>query len=495
MPCTAENIYQQIADRTGGDIYLGVVGPVRTGKSTFVKRFMETLVIPNIENIYQRERAKDELPQSGSGRTVMTSEPKFIPEDAVEISPDKTATLRVRLIDSVGYMIPCALGAEEDGKARMVTTPWLPEEIPMAQAAELGTKKIMEEHCSIGIVMTTDGSIQDIPREEFAEAEQNAIMDMQKTGKPFLVLINSADPNSDAAKNLKDQLEEQHRVRCCCVNCLTLQEHEIREILRSLLYEFPVTEIQYCLPLWVCTLPSGHAIKTELYEAMLRDGEKIRKLAEAEPILQTLEELENIQSAHITAVDLGKGVIHCTVTFSESLFYDILSELSGIQIDNDADLMKKVANLSKTKNEYDKIATALEQVKATGYGIVMPTPEEMHLEQPQIVRKGSNYGVRLKASAPSIHMMRADIQTEINPIVGDEKQSRELLQYLLQEYEDDTEKLWQSNIFGKSVYALVSEGLNGKLTRMPEDSRYKLQSTLSRIINEDSRGLICIILG
>lgn len=495
MTCTATNIYQQIADRTGGDIYLGVVGPVRTGKSTFVKRVMETLVIPNIENVYQRERAKDELPQSGSGRTIMTSEPKFIPEDSIEISPDGTAKLCVRLIDSVGYMIPSALGAEEEGSPRMVTTPWHPEEIPMAQAAELGTKKIMEEHCSIGIVMTTDGTIHDIPREDFIEAEEKAIRDMQACEKPFLVLINSSDPHGTSAQKLKQQLQERFHVRCLCINCLTLSEDEIRRILTAILYEFPVSELHFRLPLWICALPISHQIKSDLFDAMLCDAEKITTLTEAEPIIKSLEELEPVQSSQITNIDLGTGIVTCTVAFSESLFYDILSEKSGISVRNDADLMEIMSDLSKTKHSYDKIASALEQVRATGYGIVTPTPEEMHLEVPQIIRKGSNYGVRLKASAPSIHMMRADIQAEICPMVGDEKQSQELLQYLLQEYEDDTEKLWESNIFGKSVYALVSEGLNSKLTRMPEESRYKLQSTLSRIINEDSRGLICIILG
>lgn len=491
---TATNIYQQIAERTGGDVYLGVVGPVRTGKSTFVKRVMETLVIPHIENIYQRERAKDELPQSGSGRTIMTSEPKFVPEEAVEISPEENCKLSVRLIDSVGYMIPGALGAEEEGRPRMVTTPWATEEIPMAQAAELGTKKIMDEHCSIGIVMTTDGTIHDIPREDFVQSEQRAILDMKATGKPFLVLVNSANPTEKAAAEVKEYLEKEYDVRVLCVNCLTLDEDEIRKILTGLLYEFPVTEIQFYLPGWLCALPVSHKIKADLFDMMRERAAEITTLSEAVPALDTLAQMETVEGFQLKTIELGHGIVTCALTFPESLFFQILAEFSGFDIEDDADLMRLLTELSSIKREYDKVSSALQQVQATGYGIVMPTPEEMRLEVPQIIRKGSNYGVRLKASAPSIHMMRADIQTEINPIVGDEKQSQELLQYLLQEYEDDTEKLWESNIFGKSVYELVNEGLGSKLTRMPEEARYKLQSTLSRVINEESTGLICIIL-
>lgn len=493
MTGASANIYQEISERTGGDIYLGVVGPVRTGKSTFVKRVMETLVIPNIENVYQKERAKDELPQSGSGRTIMTSEPKFIPEDAVEISPDGTVNLSVRLIDSVGYMIPGALGAEEEGKPRMVTTPWLPVEIPMAQAAEIGTKKIMDEHCSVGVVITTDGTIHDIPREDFVQAEARAIADMKATGKPFLVLINSKTPCDAKAESVKRELEEKYDVRCICVNCLTLQEGEILDIFHGILQEFPVSGIEIYMPGWFSTLQNSHQLKSMLYEKMLDCAKRITMLSQAELVLQELQEIDGVDTVSIASADLGAGVLRVNVDISDHIYYKILSETTGFEVHCDAELMTLLAQLAKMKAAYDKIETALQQVQATGYGIVMPTPDEMHLEVPQIVRKGSNYGVRLKASAPSIHMMRADIQTEINPIVGDEKQSQELLQYLLKEYEDNTEKLWESNIFGKSVYELVNEGLGSKLKRMPEEARFKLQSTLSRIINEGSSGLLCII--
>ncbi len=494
MLSATTNIYRDIAERTGGNIYIGVVGPVRTGKSTFVKRVMETLVIPNIENIYQKERAKDELPQSGSGKTIMTSEPKFVPEEAVTVSLDGTTKLSVRLIDSVGYMIPGAIGVEEDGNPRMVTTPWYPQEIPMTQAAEMGTKKIMDEHASIGIIITTDGSVTDITREDYIQAESRAIADMKATGKPFAVLINSTQPQGREAQELKQRLETEYDVPCVCVDCMTVQEQEIMHILGSILMEFPVNELRFYFPQWVQALPIDHPIKKGLYDAIRENGCSIEHLRHAESNLEKLEDLEIVENTAISEIDSGNGIVNCEIRILVSLFYDVLSEESGFQVRNGADLMYLLRELSAVKKSYDKVSTALEQVKATGYGIVMPSPEEMHLEIPQIVRKGSNFGVKMKASAPSIHMLRADIETEISPIVGDEKQSEDLLQYLLQEYEGDTEKLWQSNIFGKSVYELVNEGLGTKLKRMPEEAQFKLQSTLSRIINEGSSGLICIIL-
>ena len=493
MSESSMNIYQQIAERTGGDIYIGVVGPVRSGKSTFVKRVIETLVIPHIENIYQKERAKDELPQSGSGRTIMTSEPKFVPEEAIDISPDGLARFSVRMIDSVGYMIPGALGADEEGRPRMVTTPWANEEIPMAQAAELGTKKIMEEHCSVGIVMTTDGTIHDIPREDFVSSERRAIEDMLATEKPFLVLVNSSDPMGPIAQSVKKQLEDDHSVQCLCVNCLTMDEHQIKSILAGILYEFPLSEVQVCLPGWFRILPNDHELKKNVYETLLNSVKKAKKLRETEVVLDAVSKIEGIKNAVIEQIDLGKGTVTCRLTMEEQLFYQTLSEACGHEIKSDSALMQLLCELSETKREYDKVEMALQQARTTGYGIVMPSYDEMHLEVPQIIRKGSNYGVKLKASAPSIHMLRADIQTEITPIVGDEERSRDLLQYLVKEYENDTVKLWDSNIFGKSVYELVSEGLWNKLKRMPEEARFKLQSTLSRIINEGSSGLLCII--
>lgn len=487
-------IYEQIAERTDGSIYIGVVGPVRTGKSTFIKRFMEQLVLPNIENVYRRERAKDELPQSGSGKTIMTAEPKFVPEEAVEISPDGKSSLSVRLIDTVGYMVAGAIGADEDGTPRMVTTPWFETEIPMTQAAELGTKKVMEDHSSIGIVMTTDGTITDIPREDYIDAEQRAITDMKATGKPFIVLVNSEQPDGESAQKLCTALQTRFGVSVMSVNCLSMRVEEIVGILTKLMYEFPVTELRFFLPGWVTALPAGHPFKAALYEAMRREAAGVSRLSEAEPAMRRLTELEQVAEFRVRSADLGTGVMSCVLTFPEKLFYDVLSEESGFPVQNDAELLSLLESLAAAKREYDKVASALDQVRATGYGIVMPSAEEMRLEVPQIVRKNGSYAVRLQASAPSIHMLRADIHTELTPMVGDEKQSEELIDYLLGEYEGNTEKLWESNIFGKSLFELVNEGLSAKLKRMPEDARVKFRNSLTRIINESTGGLICIIL-
>ena len=488
------NLYADIARRTGGNIYIGVVGPVRTGKSTFIKRLMEELVIPNIEDLYSKERAKDELPQSASGKTIMTAEPKFVPEEAVEISPDGTATLSVRLIDSVGYMVNGAMGAVEDGVPRMVTTPWFEYEIPMTEAAELGTRKVMEEHCSIGIVITTDGSITDIPRGDYIVAEERAIRDMQATGKPFVVLVNSSDPNGNEAKTLRDYIERSYGVNALCVDCLRMGEDDLKGILKELLYAFPLQQIRVFLPPWVDALEYKDPLKFAVYESLRRNAGDISRLAEAETVMSRLKELEQIKGCSVIGVDLAEGSISCEPEFEEGIFYEILQEKTGFHIENDGQLLSVLAALAKMKTEFDKISAALDEVKATGYGIVMPGAEEMRLELPELVKKGSAYGVKLKASAPSIHMMRADIQTEVSPMVGNEQQSEELVRSLLGEYEDNREKLWESNIFGKSLYELVNEGLTTKLKRMPEDARYKIKDALAKIINEGANGLICLLL-
>ena len=486
-----ENIYQDIAARTGGNIYIGVVGPVRTGKSTFIKRMMEELVIPGIDDPYRKERARDELPQSGSGKTIMTSEPKFVPEEAVEISPDGTTKLRVRMIDSVGYMVEGAVGAQEDGVPRMVTTPWFDYEIPMTDAAELGTKKVMEEHCSIGIVVTTDGTVTDIPRSDYIAAEERAIRDMKATGKPYLVIINSKFPSSEAAAAVHSQLKNQFGVDAAIADCQALDSAGIAQLLHQLLYAFPMQELRVFLPRWMDALEPEHPVKHALYEALIQRAEEISTLGQAEPTLSSLKELEQVLDFSIRSVDLATGTVSCVLGFPETLFYEILSSKAGMDIRNDAQLISLLADLSKIKQEYDKISDALSSVKATGYGVVMPTAEEMHLENPEILRKGGSFGVKLKAGAPSIHMIRVDIDTEINPMVGDEKQSTDLIQRLTNE---DPEKLWESNIFGKSVYELIQEGLNAKLVRTPEEVRTKFRGSLTRIVNEGATGLICLIL-
>ena len=486
-----DQIYADIAARTGGNVYVGVVGPVRTGKSTLVKRIMEELVIPGISDPYRKERARDELPQSGSGRTIMTAEPKFVPEEAVEISPDGAARLRVRLIDSVGYMVPGAVGAEEDGEPRMVTTPWFDTEIPMTQAAELGTKKVMQEHCTIGLVVTTDGTITDIPREDYLEAERRAVTDMRKTGKPFLVVVNSRNPGGEAAQSAAQYLREQFSLEPLVADCQTLDAQGISRMLRALLYTFPMTELRVYLPRWLDALEKNHPVKEALYQALLRQAGEIRNLGQAESALLPLGELPQVQSFSMQGIDLSEGTVRCTIALPDTLYYEILSSKAGVPIESDAQLLALLMDLAKIKQEYDQIADALAAVKATGYGVVQPSAGEMRLEKPEIIRKGGAYGVKLKAGAPSIHMVRVDIDTEISPMVGDEKQSRDLIDRLTGE---DPEKLWQSNIFGQSVYDMIQEGLTAKLVQLPEEVRVKFRSTVTRIVNEGATGLICLIL-
>ena len=486
-----EHIYCDIAKRTGGNIYIGVVGPVRTGKSTLIKRIMETLVIPNIQDPYQKERAQDELPQSGSGKTIMTSEPKFVPEQAVEISPDGVSKLRIRMIDSVGYMVNGAIGADEDGQPRMVATPWYDHEIPMTEAAELGTKKVMDEHCSIGLVVTTDGTVTDIPRQDYMDAEQRAIMDMQATGKPFLVIVNSADPGGIAAQQVRQSILDEYSLQPLVMDCQSLDESDIMQMLQQLLYTFPLNELWVYMPRWMEALDTDDPVKASVYEALSQQAQQITELAQAECTLAKLKELEHVQDFSIRSIDLSTGTVSCQLQFPESLFYQTLSNKTGMQITDDGQLIGILSELSKIKKEYDKIADALAGVNATGYGIVMPSAEQMTMVPPEIVRKGGAFGVKLKASAPSIHMIRVDIDTEISPMVGGEQQSQDLISHLSTE---NMQTLWNSNIFGKSVYDLIQEGLTGKLLRTPEDVREKFRGSLTRIVNEGANGLICLII-
>ena len=486
-----ENIYRDIAQRTGGNVYIGVVGPVRTGKSTLIKRIMEQLVIPNIEDMYQRERARDELPQSGSGKTIMTSEPKFVPERAAQISLDDAVQLRVRMIDSVGYMVEGAVGADEDGVPRMVTTPWYDYEIPMTEAAELGTKKVMQEHCSIGLVVTTDGTITDIPRQDYIEAERRAITDMQQTKKPFLVIINSREPGGVQAQNVKEYLLDSFGVDAMIADCQALDEQQIRQMLKGILYAFPMGQLQVYLPRWMDALEPEHPVKALLYKTLLEMAENIPTLSAAQSTLSGLRQLEHVTDFSIRDMDLASGTVSCALGFPESLFYEILSSRAGMPIENDAQLLSLLSELSKVKQEYDRISDALAACQATGYGIVMPDAEAMTLETPEVLKKGGAYGVKLKAGAPSIHMIRVDIDTQISPMVGSEEQSQELISYLCAQ---DPDQLWQSNIFGKSVYEMIRESLTGKLVRTPEDVREKFRGTLTRIVNDGATGLICLIL-
>lgn len=491
---TSTNIYNDIATRTGGDIYIGVVGPVRTGKSTFIKQFMDTLVIPNITDLSKKDRATDELPQSASGRTIMTTEPKFIPEDAVEIMlPDK-ASFRVRMIDCVGYIVPSSLGYIEGDQPRMVKTPWFPKEIPFNMAAEIGTQKVISEHSTIGLVVTTDGSISDIPRSEYEEAEERVISELKEINKPFLVLLNSAFPEGEQAKALSLSLSEKYGVPVKTVNCLKLDKNSIKEIISGVLGEFPVKEVRVDLPKWLMSIDSENWLRKNMHECLDEARTVLKKVSDVSAFSKKLAESENIEAVTVDEIDLSTGSAALTAKMKNELFYKELSQQTGLEISSDEELMSCVSELAKIKKSYERLKGAIDEVEATGYGIVMPTIDELSLEEPEIMRQGGRYGVRLKASAPSIHMMKANITTEVAPIVGSESQSEELVMYLLKEFEENPAKIWESNIFGKSLNELVNEGLHNKLYRMPGNARMKLQETLEKVINEGCSGLICIIL-
>ena len=491
---TSENIYNSIASRTGGDIYIGVVGPVRTGKSTFIKRFMDVLVLPNISDENKKERAKDDLPQSSSGRTIMTTEPKFIPEDAAEVTADDSMRFRVRLIDCVGYIVPGSLGYIENDKPRMVKTPWFDKEVPFNMAAEIGTKKVIDEHSTIGLVVTTDGSIGDIPRSDYEQAEERVINELKAIKKPFVVLLNSKNPESQTCKKLVEELSEKYEVGIIAVNCMTLTETEIKNILANLLYEFPIKEMKLNFPKWITQLEKEHPLRQSLYTGIINSAVYLKKVKDARSFSEKVASGENICSCKIADVDLSCGSVKVALEVDSSLFYKIMSEKTGLDIKDEQQLMAELIGLSKAKKDFERFRLALDEVEATGYGIVMPTMEELSLDDPEIMKQGGKYGVRLKASAPSIHMLKANITTEVAPIVGTESQSEELIMYLLKEFEEDPSKIWQSNIFGKTLDSLVNEGLHNKLYKMPTDARMKLQETLERVINEGCSGLICIIL-
>lgn len=487
-------IYNDIAARTGGDIYIGIVGPVRTGKSTFIKQFMNSLVIPNISEEFSRERANDELPQSSSGRTIMTTEPKFIPENAVRITMGENSSFNVRLIDCVGYIVPSALGYIENDQPRMVMTPWYDEPIPFNMAAEIGTRKVITEHSTIGLVVTTDGSISDIPREEYEEAEARVIYELKEINKPFAVVLNCMYPNSDEATALKESLTDKYGVPVIAVNCLEIDEDVISKIISEVLYEFPVKEIAVKYPCWINTLTVDHWLRSDIITAIKDSGKDVSLIRDVYDFENICNTCQHIDCSNVSGIDFGTGKVNLTLNIGRELFYKIVKEITSLDIDDDCKLLYNLVTLSKSQKEYAKIKNALDEVEATGYGIVMPGIEELKLQEPEIMKQGGRYGVKLRASAPSIHMMKADITTEISPIVGTEKQSEDLVMCLLSEFEEDPIKIWDSNIFGKSLHELVNEGLHTKLARMPADARQRLQETLERVINEGCSGLICIIL-
>lgn len=487
-------IYEQISARTGGDVYIGVVGPVRTGKSTFIKRFMETMVLPGMENKYKRERARDELPQSGGGRTIMTAEPKFVPEEAAEIGLPDGGNCRIRLVDCVGYLVDGALGSMEEDAPRMVSTPWQEAEMTLAEAAEIGTRKVIDEHSTIALVVTTDGSFSEIPRESYEVAEKRVIEELQQIGKPFVVLVNSENPLGETAQNICTSLHEQYGIEPIALNCMNIEENGITKVLQRVLYEFPVQEVGFKLPRYIGTLHSSHPVQDSIYKTIRTVSKPGRKMRDIKELCEALTENEYIGQVKICQMSLGNGKACVSVEIPEHVFYNIVGEQTGITVRDAADLIKVLDDFGKTKREYEHIRGALDQVQQTGYGVVMPSIDDLSLEEPEIIRQGGRYGVRLRASASSIHLMKANIKAEVNPVVGTEKQSEELVHYLLSEFEEQPEKIWETNIFGKSLNDLVREELSHKLSRMPDDARGKIRETLEKIINENAGGLICIIL-
>ncbi|MDD4124678.1 MAG: stage IV sporulation protein A [Eubacteriales bacterium] len=488
------SIYKDIAERTDGDIYIGVVGPVRTGKSTLIKRFISDLALPNIKSEHIRERARDEMPQSASGRTVMTTEPKFVPEEAVTINIDENSSFNLKMIDCVGYIVPDAIGHIEEGVPRMVMTPWSSQAMPFEQAAETGTRKVINEHSTIGLLVTTDGSIGEIPRKNYLEAEKRVANELKAIHKPFIIILNTTAPASQEAVALAASLSEEYGVSAIPVNCLEMTESDIKDILRTVLYEFPVREVKFTFPGWFESLEDEHPVKQRVMSAMYGFAGRVSKVGEIKKAAEVLKLPEDGISGSIASVELGNGSAEIAMFIPDKLFYQILGEKSGFEISNEKDLFGILTHLAVVQKEYGKVSEAIREVRETGYGIVSPSMEDLKLEEPVIVKQAGGYGVKLKASAPSIHMIRANIETEVSPIVGTERQSEELVRFMLKEFEEDPKKIWDSNMFGKSLHELVNEGLNTKLTHMPDDARTKLAETLQKIINDGSGGLICILL-
>ena len=488
------NIYEDIAKRTQGDIYIGVVGPVRTGKSTFIRKFMENLVLPNIENEFKRERTQDEIPQSGSGKTIMTVEPKFVPADGVEIKIKDTVSLKVRMVDCVGYIVDGALGHEEEGKQRLVSTPWSQEAMTFEKAAEIGTKKVIRDHSTLGIVVLTDGSVTGIDRKNYLSAEERVINELKSLNKPFAVVLNTLDPYSESTELLRSELEEKYDVPIVPLNVLAMDEEDIENVMETVLYDFPLNEIRINLPKWVEGLERNHWIKNNIIFTLKQSIAEIGKLRDVDSIVKGFSELEFLEDTEVENVELGEGVISIDLTAKQDLFYNVLEEKSGFKIDGDHQLLNLVTKLSRVKNEYDKIESALYDAKTKGYGVVAPSLDELSLEEPEIIKQGKQYGIKLRANAPSLHIIKADISTEVSPIVGNQTQGEEMIKYLLDTFEENPSELWASNMFGKSLNDLVKEQLQSKLYTMPEEIRVKIQKTLQKIINEGSMNIITLLL-
>ncbi|MGI5873224.1 MAG: stage IV sporulation protein A [Bacillota bacterium] len=488
------DVLENITERTGGDIYLGVVGPVRTGKSTFIRRFMELLVLPNIEEFHDREVARDELPQSGTGRTVMTTEPKFIPANAVEISVKEGIDMRVRMVDCVGYVVPGALGFDEDEAPRMVRSPWSDEEISFEEAAETGTRKVIADHSTIGLLVTTDGSVTEIERENYVEAERRVVGELKELEKPFVIILNSAVPDSEETQALAERMREEYDVSVIALDAMNMAGDDVISVLNEALYEFPVTEIDVHLPDWLSETEEDHWLRKKMVSAVDSAAESIVRIRDLDRALDQLNEMEETESASLLQMDLSTGISRLAVKIRDSLFRGVLGEYAGEEICGDETVMRLMRKFSASDREWSKMKDAMNDVRDSGYGIVNPQIDEMYLEEPELIKEGGRFGVKLKASAPSYHVIRANISTEITPLVGTEKQCEELVRYILDEFEDDPRKMWETNIFGKSLNTLVQEGIQSKLCTMPDTAREKLQVTLERLVNDGGGGIICIIL-
>lgn len=488
------DVLENISERTGGDIYLGVVGPVRTGKSTFIRRFMELLVLPNIEEFHEREIARDELPQSGTGRTVMTTEPKFIPANAVEINVREGIDMRVRMVDCVGYVVPGALGFEENEIPRMVHTPWGEEEIPFEEAAEIGTRKVITDHSTIGLLVTTDGSITEIERESYLEAEQRVIAELKELDKPFVIILNSVDPFSVETRALSEKMQAEYDVSVVAVDAMNMTNDDVLRVLQEALYEFPVTEVDVHLPDWVPETDEKHWLRKNLETDIFAIVDDIKRIRDLDNAVAAIDALEITEGASLLMMDLSTGISAVDVRINDSYFYQILGEYAGEEIEGNHTIMRLIRQFALSDKEWSKLREAMGEVRDSGYGVVNPQLDEMYLEEPELIKQGGRFGVKLKASAPSYHLIRANISTEITPLIGTEKQCEELVRYILEEFEDDPQKMWDTNIFGKSLNTLVQEGIQSKLCTMPETARGKLQITLERLVNDGGGGIICIIL-
>jgi stage IV sporulation protein A len=489
-----ESIIQDIAQRTGGDVYLGVVGPVRTGKSTFIKKFMDLLVIPNIVDPYDKERAIDELPQSGTGKTIMTAEPKFVPNEAVEISVKEGLSLRVRVVDCVGYTVPGAKGYEDESGPRLVRTPWSEEAMPFQEAAEIGTRKVVSEHSTIGIVVTTDGSVTELPRESYIEAEARIIEELKGVGKPFVVLLNSTNPNDITTIELAQELESLYEAPVIPVDASQLTQSAVLQILEEALFEFPVTEVNVSLPKWIEGLEQEHFLRKEFEDAIQQTISEVRRLRDIDQAIEVLSNLDIVSEVVLDNMDMGTGAAAIEISAADGLFYKVLNEQTGLNLEGEHDLLSAMKELSTAKTEFNKIADALIQVKENGYGVVNPILSEIQLEEPELIKQGGIFGVKLRASAPALHIIRTDISAEITPLMGTEKQCADLARYITEKFQENPSQIWSYDIFGKSLHDLVKESIQGKLQTMPENAQVKLKETLNRIVNEGSGGIICIII-